>query len=428
MTDIMTLGGNSLRSFSRGIATVSDNIGNAQQPGYARRSVTLENDRVIRHADDWRESEARISSGLSAQASVRLDWLQSAETAINDGESGVGQRVGAVFNMAGELAADPGNTARRTAFLQSVDDAALAFRTTAEGLKTASSGIATQAEQAVFTINTQMEALKDLNRTLLATPGGTSTHATLLDQRDRLLAGISEGIGVDIALDGRGIATVSLSGSGENLVSVAGAGTISLSILADGKLGFTATAIDGVSTGFSPVSGALAGLGSAATDIAAKRAELDGLASRFADFLNTAQVNGRTNAGVPGNDMLALGSEGALTLAALDIGPADLALADMTSDNGNALAMVNARASSGVEAGWMLLVTDHAQRVSSARLLDETARARSDAAAQGRDEASGVDLDREAAELLRFQQSYDAAARVLQAARDMLQSILNIVR
>jgi flagellar hook-associated protein 1 FlgK len=37
-----------------------------------------------------------------------------------------------------------------------------------------------------------------------------------------------------------------------------------------------------------------------------------------------------------------------------------------------------------------------------------------------------VDLDREAAELLRFQQAYEAAARTVQVARETMQSILNI--
>jgi flagellar hook-associated protein 1 FlgK len=39
---------------------------------------------------------------------------------------------------------------------------------------------------------------------------------------------------------------------------------------------------------------------------------------------------------------------------------------------------------------------------------------------------SGVDLDQEAADLLRFQQAYAGSARVIQTARETLESILNI--
>ncbi|WP_369795540.1 flagellar basal body rod C-terminal domain-containing protein [Synechococcus sp. GFB01] len=39
---------------------------------------------------------------------------------------------------------------------------------------------------------------------------------------------------------------------------------------------------------------------------------------------------------------------------------------------------------------------------------------------------SGVDLDREAADLIRLQQAYEASARVIQVARDTMQTILNV--
>ena len=43
-----------------------------------------------------------------------------------------------------------------------------------------------------------------------------------------------------------------------------------------------------------------------------------------------------------------------------------------------------------------------------------------------RDSGSGVDLDSEAVDLLRFQQAYQASSRVIQTARDILQTILEI--
>ena len=49
-----------------------------------------------------------------------------------------------------------------------------------------------------------------------------------------------------------------------------------------------------------------------------------------------------------------------------------------------------------------------------------------DGAVTARDAVSGVDLDTEAVDLLRFQQAYSASSRVIQAARDTFQSILDI--
>ena len=108
MTDIMALGLTSVKAFTQGLATISDNVANAQTAGYARRSTRIEDGTVIRYADEWRNNESRIASGLAEQASTRLNWLESAERALDDGETGIGQRVGAVFNRAEELAAQVG--------------------------------------------------------------------------------------------------------------------------------------------------------------------------------------------------------------------------------------------------------------------------------------------------------------------------------
>lgn len=67
MTDIMALGLTSIKAFTQGLATISDNVSNAQTPGYARRSTRIEDGTVIRYADEWRNNESRIASGLSSR-------------------------------------------------------------------------------------------------------------------------------------------------------------------------------------------------------------------------------------------------------------------------------------------------------------------------------------------------------------------------
>lgn len=426
MTDIMALGLTSVKAFTQGLATISDNVSNAQTPGYARRSTRIEDGTVIRYADEWRNNESRIASGLSAQASTRLSWLESAERALDDGETGIGQRVGAVFNRAEELAADPNSTARRSAYLQSIDDAAIAFRTTATGLKGASDGIAQQAQQTVTSLNSDLKGLLNVNQTLLATPQGTSGYASLLDQRDRILTNMAKAIPVDVSFDFRGVATVRLSGTGEMLANPDAVGSMNVTTAADGTLSFTATRPDGTTSEIVPSGGTFAGMSSAAADIAEQRAEVDVLATNFANLINSNQANGKTKAGTAGAPLIDIGAEGAMTIAAMDVGVEAIATADNTAENANLIALNAARRDSGIEAGWTAVVSNHAQKVQSAKLVQESSQSRSEAADEARDQLSGVDLDREAVELMRLQQSYEAAARVLQVAREMLQSINQI--
>jgi flagellar hook-associated protein 1 FlgK len=72
------------------------------------------------------------------------------------------------------------------------------------------------------------------------------------------------------------------------------------------------------------------------------------------------------------------------------------------------------------------MVANHGQAVASAKTNSDVTQARKDIAFQARDAVSGVDLDTEAADLLRYQQAYSACARVIQVARDTLDEIFKI--
>jgi flagellar hook-associated protein 1 FlgK len=62
--------------------------------------------------------------------------------------------------------------------------------------------------------------------------------------------------------------------------------------------------------------------------------------------------------------------------------------------------------------------------LASAKSENSAVSARRDGAFAARDDIAGIDLDREAAELIRFQQAYDGSAKIIQVARETLQSIL----
>ncbi|HNF67019.1 MAG TPA: flagellar basal body rod C-terminal domain-containing protein, partial [Plasticicumulans sp.] len=49
-------------------------------------------------------------------------------------------------------------------------------------------------------------------------------------------------------------------------------------------------------------------------------------------------------------------------------------------------------------------------------------------AKQARESASGVNLDEEAADLMRFQQAYAASAQVMKTADELFQTLLGIAR
>jgi flagellar hook-associated protein 1 FlgK len=69
-------------------------------------------------------------------------------------------------------------------------------------------------------------------------------------------------------------------------------------------------------------------------------------------------------------------------------------------------------------------LSDIGVRVQTATAAATISGAVADQAEASRTEASGVNLDEEAARLIQFQQSYQAAAKVLQIAQSVFQTLL----
>lgn len=444
MPDLMNIGAFGLRAYSSALATVGDNIANAQTSGYARRTVRLREapaagDIVLsrnsirpggvevaglsRSVDSWLVDDARISSGDANQASTRLTWIQAAERAIVDDGNGIGSRLTAMFNIADELASDPASQPLRQQFLLSVDETAARFRQTATSLSHAGSGVADAATGEVTQLNTDLGALERVNEGLRRARTGSSNEATLLDERDRLLDAVASKLPVTTSFDTRGAATVRVAGSGDALVAAGAVSTVAAIVGADGRVSFALTSP--TAAAITPSSGSLAGFTDASNHIVDLRTDLDALAGRVTSEINAAHQAGFDDSGNPGAALFAIGGSAA-SMAAIALSANDVAVADSSSTNGNMLALSNLRGSSGVEQAWAGIASAQAQSTASARAQDAATSARYDGASAARDAIGEVDIDREAADLLRFQQAYEAAARTIQVARETMQSILNI--
>lgn len=444
MTDLLTLGASGLRAYSRALGTVGDNIANAQTDGYARRTTRLEElsgtgemtlyqsagvasgVRVAgynRLTDQWLVEDSRTASADAGHTAARLPWLEAAENGLGQSGSDVGTALTSLFNSADQLTADPSNTTLRSNFLNAADNTAGAFRRTATSLQSSAQGVSTAASTGVSQLNSDLAALKRVNDGLLRARDGSTNQAGLLDERDRLLDSISAAVPVSVTYDARQAATVRLGGpSGAVMLDGTGVQTFSVAAAADGRLTFSLSGSGAVT----PPSGQLAGYSEAADHIATQRTKLDTLATQVATDLNAAHSAGTDANGNAGSPLFNLGS-GAATIAAVALTPDQVAAANGSSANGNLLAFSSLRGAGGTEAGWAAIVAAQSQSVSTARSEDAAAASRRDGAFNARTEVSGVDLDREAADLLRFQQAYEGAARVIQVARETFQSILNSI-
>lgn len=441
MSDLLSIGYTGLRAYSKALSMVGDNIANAQTPGYARRRLELGEvpagsnmvlysgtvtpggvniKGVVRSVDQWLIEDARISGGDSERAATKLDWMNRVEGALSDDTNGIKTALNKLYTTADLLTADPSNKTLRSQFLQAVDDVASGFRTAAGQLSGLADGISGAAAAGVDKFNANLTALEQINVGLRKARPGSTNEAALLDERDRLLDQLSSQAGVSATFDNHGAVTLRAAGSGDLLVGGGVVTPIAVTTAADGRLSYS---VGG--SPFTTATGELAGLAQAADHVAEQRAGLDTMATQFATQLNAAHQAGIDASGAGGQPLFTGTTAASLTATALT--PDQVAAANATSTNGNMLAFGTMRGATGPETVWSGHMATQAQATASARAQDAAAATRADAAAAARDNVSQVDLDKEASELIRFQQAYSAAARTIQVARETMQTLLSSI-
>ncbi len=443
--DLIGIGASGVSAYRNALAAVGDNIVNAETPGYSRRQVRLteagtstgidpyyrdkagfggvDTAQVQRAWDDFRAADARLALSADGRADARVRWLGATETALGDGDAGVGAQLTAFFNAGDALAADPANKLARGAMIARLGDTAGAIRTGAEDLARNATGIASEAATTVDSINATLAQLAKINLGLRRATEGTAAHAQIADERDRLIDDLSSKLDVDTQLGGDGTVTVTLGST--TLLAPGKANALALHQANDGRLTLS-TDVASTPTLIYPAGGSIAGLIEMSANVADRRGALNALASDFTASVNQWSAQGVDLTGAAGTAMLSIGAGGAASLAVVIADPDKIAAATGTSANGNLLTLGALRGSNGAEARWSGLVTGNAQALAAAKSEGTATAARKDASLAARDEVTGIDLDTEAGELIRFQQAYSGSAKIIQVARETLQSILDL--
>lgn len=444
ISDLLAIGASGARAYRAAMGAVSENISNATTDGYNRRRVELgespssaasslmykpgvafggvEVVGIVRQTDSYLDLAARLSTSTFEDADARATWLDNIQTALDDGQLGIGQRLTTMFAASEKLAANPSDTTLRTNFLFSVEQVNKSFKQTVDDLNTVQTGMQTEASNEMIALNDALSRLASTNEALRRAVPGTSNSAQLLDQRDQALTDISKRLNVSVAYGDNGAADVAYNGI--KLVDNTASKTMALSVNSDQTLAFS-VAGNPVPT---PQSGSLAGLTKSAEVARDRLKSVGDLATQYYNDMNTWHQGGMTTGTPPvaGGAILTMtpGDPTSIRMAITDT--AELAVASAAGTNGNMVAITSIRGTMGVENGWTAIVAANANLLNATNAEHAAANSRYDQAQAARSDVSGVDLDREAADLMRLQQAYSGCARVMQVGKEMLDAVLQI--
>lgn len=446
VSDLFAIGSAGVRVYRAAMGAVSENIANATTEGYNRRAVIMQESptsattsqfykpgvsfggvevqQISRSDDQYLDLAARIASGNYEDASTRDKWLSDVQSALDDSELGVGQKLGTMFAAVERLASNPTDTTLRQNVLFAFEQINTSFKQAYDGLQNVKSGIGSTAQNATVALNDAIAQVASANEGLRRAVPGSSNAAQLQDQRDLGLANISKYVDSTVTFGDHGVANITYNGTA--MVAGIHPSTFAVSSNADGTLAFT---LNGTSVA-TPTTGSLAGLADSAVVVAQRVTTLNSLANQYVTDVNTWHKAGFTAVSptpVPGGDMLSIGAD-ASTLHVLISDPTQIA--GMSADgkiNGNLLAATNLRGGTGVEAGWTSLIAAHSNLLNATKTEATAMSARNQQAQNARGDVSGVDLDREAADLLRLQQIYQGCARIISIARETSQYVFDAV-
>lgn len=442
-SDIFLIGSSGLRAYQTQLSTISQNISNVGSSNYSRRTATISesvvsgSDRVLyrqqanfgganatgiqRTSDEFLNAQARTTGGELAYSNSYLKWANSVESALNDSDTGIGTTLTSFYSSVDQLAANPADNSLRTSMLYQLEQVTTAFRTSANDLNDVLDQTYESANSDISLLNNALSGLKDINQSLQRAISGTANQAQLLDSRDALLSTITGKLNATVTLDANGAATVTYDG--QTLADVSTSGSFSVVQGTDKTFSLMLNGTTAVAT---PTAGTLAGDFAGSANARDQLDALDGLAVEFATDLNAWHQQGVTDGGTTGLDIVSVGTTAdSLQPAITDV--ADIAVKSTDGTiNGNLVQIDTVRQNSDVENKWTQIVTAQGNLVSTVSDEQTLAANRDEIARNAREEVSGVSLDVEAADLLRVQQAYQACARVVQAAKDIVDAILNL--
>jgi len=449
----------SLETQRFGLDVVGQNIANVNTPGYTKRVVDIVE---LPPSDRLRAGDGAVVSGVRSLRDRLIDRRVREELSQQEREGTVADLLGTVevalgavgdsldasltefFDAFARLTETPmSSTARQEVILQG-ESVARAFNTMAARFESAVADADTRVRGVVEQVNDLTSRIATLNRSLAGTSATSAAGLNLRDQVNHAVTELSELVDLSVIERPDGGFDLAL-GNGAPLVI--GERAYALTVADRAVTGMADIVAGGAVVTGSITGGRLGGLIHVRdTVLPDYEARLDLLAHTVAGEVNALHQAGYGLDGTTAQSFFvpppgvagaarALAVDGALTAPG---GERLLAASDSATapgDNGVARSLANLRDAKVMDGGTVTFTGFWGQFVY--RVGRDSALARDEAQSQAdivrqirtlQDAVSGISIDEEASDMLRFQRAYEANARFFTTIDETLETLMMMVR
>ncbi|MDQ2800647.1 MAG: flagellar hook-associated protein FlgK [Armatimonadota bacterium] len=387
---------------------------------------------ITRARDQFLDSQVHDATSNQNLQTAQQTVLQQVGDAFGEpSDTGLNAAIGKFFGSFNDLASNPEDAGVRSATVQSASSLAQVFQGVQARLSSTATQTSSKAGADMQTLNSYGSQIAALNVTIRQATAQGQAANDLMDRRDLLLDKLS-GL-ANITTTNRPDGTVNVAVGNTDLVLGTDSSTLSL----DGPNGLTARG--------DLKSGELAGLAQAATDVQGYQSDLDHLAQSVIGQVNAQQAQGRDLNNQPGGaffvgtdartinvSVALLADPSKVAAAATPVPPATFG----PGDGSNALVLAALKDQTITTSGdplqnktlqgfYQNRVSDAAGKAATAKTAGDSATASATQLGRQRDSVTGVSSDTEMVNMLQYQRSYQASARVVKTMDEMVGTLIN---
>ena len=453
LSRIFEISRNSLMAYQKALGVTSNNITNASNPNFSRRRVHMQASapEVINNVElgtgvtisDVRrvkntilDAQIRKFTQLQNSNSYEAGLLGSIESLMSEpSDDGLSNLIKQFFNSWDELAYEPSSTAARANVINAAQRMSNKLSTVYKGITRLKKDLIDDAESTASQINSLLENLTEVNRQIYDSHIKGEQPNTWLDKRDEILEELSQYVDTTVHIGDDETATVSIGG-----VFVANKTTYN-EINVETETSGNSTRIviktdDGAALRIK--SGKLYGITNGYNNLISDYLErLDNIGEALMDSVNEIHEANYTLENTPqtGVEFFTGYDNGVLTINENIIDdPKKIAISsDGSPENNDGALSIAALAdeklidNETINNYYSLLVSD----IANGKMNSENEANNYELVVQQfqaqRSEESSVNVDEEMVNILNFQRSYDAAARLIRVADEMLQTLIEMV-